>query len=367
MSVPILSCPCGLRMKAKGATPGRVGRCPKCGQTLTVPEGPKPEDVPEPEPEAVSIPRGYALPPTFRPAVAKPAQGRPARKGAKRRSAEPARVPEVSRAVEPWWRPDLLFPTRGAEGLIIVAMLGLLSWGVATLLPELCLQFVADAGSMGATLMGVLVSIVAALPGLALGLFLVAYALQYLGRVLVSSAMGEAIPPRPPDRNFDGLFNGLSPWLIWLACGATLGLGPLAAYLLSRTWDEPANAIIVLVLAVVGLPYALMALLMTFVRDDGFPNPLGVVGSLIRFNVKFLAICAVEVGLGLVVLAAFVAMLWLRGREFWLYLPLMLPCWMLAHWSSIVAMRALGVFYHLHASVLRWHRKKPWWDVTVVS
>ena len=39
----------------------------------------------------------------------------------------------------------------------------------------------------------------------------------------------------------------------------------------------------------------------------------------------------------------------------------MLPCWMLALWASIVAMRVLGVFYHHHASILRWHREKPWW------
>ena len=75
MSVLILSCPCGLRMKAKGATPGRVGKCPKCGQTLTVPEAPEPEAKVKTEPVA----QAYGLNPTFRPALAKPTEKRPGR------------------------------------------------------------------------------------------------------------------------------------------------------------------------------------------------------------------------------------------------------------------------------------------------
>ena len=162
MSVLILSCPCGLRMKAKGATPGRVGKCPKCGQTLTVPEAPEPEVKIKVEP----VTQGYGHDrPTFRPAVGagRPRNGQPVgEEVGKRQVTEPVKLPEVSREVEPWWRPDVLFPLRGAEGLMIVAMMGLAFWVVATLIPELCLVFVADASrSMGATFMGWLVSLVA--------------------------------------------------------------------------------------------------------------------------------------------------------------------------------------------------------------
>jgi hypothetical protein len=358
MSVLILSCPCGLRMKAKGATPGRVGRCPRCGQTLTVPGAAEAEAKVEP------AARGYGLPSAFRPAVAKQVEKRPSGKKSNRRAVEPTKLPDVSREVEPSWQPDVLFPLRGAEGLMIVAMMGLAFWCVATLIPELCLAFVADASRMGATFMGMLVSLIVSLPALGLGFFAVTYALQYLGRVLVSGAMGEVVPPRPPDRNFDGLSSGLAPWLIWLACGASVGLGPLAAYLLSRGWNESSNAAVVPLLAVVGLPYALMSLIMTFLHDGGFPRPFGVVGALIRFNVKFLATCAVEFGLALLVLGAFAGVLMLRDHHYWVYMPLMLPCWMLALWVAIVGMRMLGVFYHHHASILRWHREKPWWAVT---
>src|SRR5271166_4504202 len=37
MPVQILTCECGMRLKAPGAKPGRVGRCPRCGSRLQVP------------------------------------------------------------------------------------------------------------------------------------------------------------------------------------------------------------------------------------------------------------------------------------------------------------------------------------------
>ena len=319
----------------------------------------------KPEGEGLKVAPGYGVKPAFHPAVAAPAEGRPARKGAKRRAVEPAKGLEVPVEVEPWWRPALLFPLRGAEGLMMVAMMGLACWVVATLVPELCLGFVADASRFSATFMGYLVSLIVALPGLALGVFAVAYTLQYLGRVLISAGLGEVKTPRPPDRNFDRLTDGLAPWLVWLACGAPLGLGPLAVYLSSRSLEQPANPAIATILAVVGLPYALMALMRTFLHDGGFPNPMALIGVLVRFGFRFLAPCSVVFGLGLAVVLAFTGVFKLREDYFWTFLPLMLGCWMLAVWAAIVGMRVLGVFYHHHAGELRWLREKPWWAVNL--
>src|SRR5271165_5047528 len=39
MGITILICTCGKRVKAPGARPGRVGRCPACGSVLEVSEG----------------------------------------------------------------------------------------------------------------------------------------------------------------------------------------------------------------------------------------------------------------------------------------------------------------------------------------
>ena len=46
MNVSILVCGCGLKVRAPGATPGRVGRCPKCGGELRVPDVPPVDDKP---------------------------------------------------------------------------------------------------------------------------------------------------------------------------------------------------------------------------------------------------------------------------------------------------------------------------------
>ena len=40
MSVTTLVCPCGMTLKAPGAKPGRVGKCPRCGGLLRVPDEP---------------------------------------------------------------------------------------------------------------------------------------------------------------------------------------------------------------------------------------------------------------------------------------------------------------------------------------
>ena len=38
MGVDTLVCNCGMRLKAPGAVPGRVGKCPRCGSFLKVPD-----------------------------------------------------------------------------------------------------------------------------------------------------------------------------------------------------------------------------------------------------------------------------------------------------------------------------------------
>ena len=50
MSVLTLVCSCGMKLKAPGAVPGRVGKCPRCGSLLKVPEATKPAPVTAPVP-----------------------------------------------------------------------------------------------------------------------------------------------------------------------------------------------------------------------------------------------------------------------------------------------------------------------------
>ena len=123
---------------------------------------------------------------------------------------------------------------------------------------------------MGATTIGHFIALISILPVVILFPLALSYWLQYLGRVLVSSAMGETSPPRAPDRNFDGFLNGLSPWLIWLCLGVFVGLIPLLAYAWSlSTWAE-GSPYLAVALGLLGFPYILMALMMSFLHDDAF-------------------------------------------------------------------------------------------------
>ena len=89
---------------------------------------------------------------------------------------------------------------------------------------------------------GKLIALISILPVAFLLPFAVFYWLQYLGRVVVSSGMGETIPPRTPDRNFEGFFSGLSPWLTWLFLGLGVGLLPAALCRLLIELRKPRDA-----------------------------------------------------------------------------------------------------------------------------
>jgi len=207
--------------------------------------------------------------------------------------------------------------------------------------------------------------VISAMPAVILMFPVLFYTLQYLGRVLVASAQGEEVPPRPPDRNFDGFLNGLSPWVLWLFIGGSVGALPLVSYWLSRGDAESWNSLVAWGLGLLGLPYAVMALLMTFLHDDAYAaKPRAVCATMARLGGSFLAVCfVVAVAFG-VVFAAFKATLALRADAFWVYIVVALVWWMFALWVAIVVMRVLGLYYYRRRKILRWHRKRPRWGVS---
>lgn len=411
MSAVTLICSCGRRLKTTGMTPGKRGRCPVCGSLIRVPDAPTPtvaaeedewnwrgeyelgevapalgdppagtadrggedpfEDVmrPQPGPPVTSMEDdewswrgpGYGLgaeepaPPAPEPRV----EERPAESAVKRVAEVPAPRPGS------WWPPNVLYPLRGAEGIAMVAAFGVVLWVMGTLVPEYCRALMADGEKLGAPAMGRLVSLVTALPVLLLLPPVVIYGLQYLARVLVASAEGEARPPRPPDRNFDGLLDGLGRWLIWAFLGAGVALLPLAAYGSGMMGGAPWNPKAAAVLAALGLPYALMALMLTFLHDDTLAaNPVAVLANLGRLGLPFLAVSlTVAATLGLVG-ASFAAVSSLRERQFYAYVVGCLACWMLAAWASIVAMRTVGAYYYPRRGRLGWRRERPRWGAS---
>ena len=207
MTVPILICECGMRLKVAGAALGKVGRCPNCGVTLRVPDLAVPNES-ESGRNVASEPTemGYGLEPAGDRLETKPVRARsledsPARSTfVNRKPSTPMAdgfLPVLDRP-ETGWFASILYPLRGAETLGVIAITSAILWLFAVLVPEYCLTLISDAESMGAATIGHFIALVSILPVVILFPLALSYWLQYLGRVLVSSAMGETSPPRCP-------------------------------------------------------------------------------------------------------------------------------------------------------------------------
>jgi hypothetical protein len=270
----------------------------------------------------------------------------------------------VLRRPETNWFASFLYPFRSIECLSVIAVLSVVFWVFLILVPEYCLAVMGDADSMGAPTLGKFIALVSIMPVgflLPLGVF---YWLQYLGRVLVCSAMGDTTPPRTPDRNFDGFFNGLSPWLVWLGLGASVGLLPLFVYRLYQSSAEEWSRPLALLLFLLGFPYIVMALLMSFLHDHALAaKPLSVIGAMLQLGSSFLLLCAFTLWTGGLSQAAFSFALWLRPSHFWIYVLASLVSWIVAGWCSIVMMRVLGNYYYQRRELLGWHHERPRWGV----
>jgi hypothetical protein len=270
-------------------------------------------------------------------------------------------LPALERPERSWFE-SVLYPLRGAECLAVVAGSSVLFWILLTVVPEYCLALMGDAESMGTPTLGKLIALVSILPVVLLLPFAILYCLQYLGRIMVSSAMGETIPPRSPDRNFDGFFHGISPWLLWLVLGCLVGLLPFLTYYFSLNSTKDGNVLLGPVLALLGLPYIVTALMMTFLHDDPLAaKPWSVIAAMFRLGVSFLLLCffiasMLALGAGVFLIARLV-----RENHVFVYLALCLGCWVVAVWIAVVVMRILGSYYHAHKETLRWHRDCPRW------
>lgn len=371
MNVPILVCGCGMRIKAPGAKPGRVGRCPSCGGRLEVPSPAAETDWPV-EPDEP--------PPPIRLADRADDPGRgpgnrmtPAREKRRRkrprddRSVAGSRPPMADGILpvlprpETSWLVSFAYPLRGADSMAMAGTFGVLLWVFGVLLGEYAIQAMADTGGMGASLMGMLLVLITGLPAMFLSPFLISYWLQYLGRVLVTSARGDNAPPRMPDRNFDGFLSGISPWFIWAVLGLGVGLAP-AYWLATSGGLTVGDRWMVVALAGAMLPYMLAALMLSFLHDDTFAAmPWGVLWGLIRLGPAFALLSGLIAAALAVVGGCFALALFVRERAYWPYLLLALPWCILFTYVQMVIMRLLGLFYHHRTDRLRWHRVHPRW------
>jgi hypothetical protein len=335
-----------------------------------VPDWPVPEK-PRPEHESGAWEQGYRLQPVNEPLIDEP--GRMKARHPRRREipVEGQALPPMADGLLPTlaqpetsWFASILYPLRGAESLAVIASTSTIFWIFLILVPEYCLTVMRDADMMGTPSMGKFVALISILPVAFLLPFAVFYWLQYIGRVLVASAMGETAPPRTPDRNFEGFFHGLSPWLSWLVLGWLVGLLPLLLYCLSLDRLGDVSVLKGALLILLGLPYMVMALMMIFLRDDPTAaTPWGVTGAMLRLGVSFWLLCLFVAAAIAVCAGTFLIMLLLRTHYFWVYLVLCLGWCGVVVWSSVVVMRVLGTYYYSHKESLLWNRGRPRWGV----
>lgn len=343
--VPILVCDCGMRLKAVGAVPGRVGKCPACGGLLRVPD-----DDTAPHPSQANLLESGLRPSTF--------STRPARETTKTKRENAPRRPWSVLAPPP--SPEsgvlqsLLYPLWADSSIALLVFLPPVFWFASIPLLTLIAAWAAR-GPVGG-----LVALLSLLPT---GLILLSaggYVLLYLGRVLIASAVGEIHPPRWPDWDISEMIRGLSRWVWAVLIGATLGGLPAVAYWMYCGDVDPLDAIILTELVAVGAVYAQVALLASILHDDPLgANPI-TVGLAIWRTGRGCLPPSLLIGTFVTLAAGGIAVLLevenppLAALGYWAY-------WVFLLYGAMVAMRVLGLYYHRHARLLGWFRERPRW------
>ena len=142
--VTILVCACGMRLKAAGAYPGRLGRCPACGAPLRVPDRAPPPTPPARAHDEIPDDRAEPRPSAARSSafVASPGRSGAAssRRDAGRRGDWNGLLPVPARP-ETRLRESLLYPFWGVTGLALLVFLPPALW--LTSLPALGIVAVA--------------------------------------------------------------------------------------------------------------------------------------------------------------------------------------------------------------------------------
>lgn len=328
-------CRCGKRIRAPGAVPGRVGRCPSCGETLRVPESPAIEI--EAAPIAAAV----------RPAPRRRKRDAPSL--IDRLEAWEGLVPRpgTTRSARSLVR-NLLYPLWGANGLVFLVIFPILWWLIS--LPTF--------GYLSALARGepAIAPIRALIPSLTGLIIVLGYTLAFLNQVLLSSAMGEARHPKWPELDLWELIRGVTRWAWALLAGFLVGALP-AIWFWSRT-EEPGFSDVAIYwgLWAFGALYAQVALVALLLFDDVLAVNPATVGRAVwvsRFGfLRPLVLSAIIMALtgGLLALVLHVSEPHLAVGSWLLF-------WGVAFYGALVATRVLGTEYHRHARALGWFRE----------
>jgi hypothetical protein len=337
MTIDILVCRCGMRLKTPGAVPGRVGKCPRCGSTLQVPE----QAASQAQPVLPINPDGGQ---TFiRP------RGRSADNSVLKKGVGDGLVRPPTRLEKSWWE-SRLYPLWNASGLGVLAFMPVGLWFATVPL----------FGFIPALMSGTVFSLLGMIllfPQL-LALFVVGgYTLLFLGQVLVTSCLGELALPRSPGWSLSEIGEGLGRWFWALLIGGVVGGLPAMVYWINCGDVDWLDWIVLIDLIVPGLAYAQMALLAALIFESPLAaNPFIVVGAIRRLGWAYVSPCLATGSAVIAIVALFKLILLIRdplGQSitFWGF-------WVVVLYSAMVVLRIFGLFCCRHAVVLNWSRNR---------
>jgi hypothetical protein len=353
-----LICPCGERLRAVGATPGRLGRCPKCRQTIRMPAGSVNSDVQEVESSDDDSTVGYELLPALPELREQTFVASRSETRANSRCANPREKRGFVRqpaALETRVRASLLYPFWDESGIaalvVLPAALWLTSLPVIGLVPQVIRRF--DGSSVMAPFAFPMVFVFALVAG---------YSLRYLGRVLIASGQGEIGHPRLPDWDLWQSLTSLGRWLWSGLVGFGVAGLPAAIYWLRCGDLDLLDRIILVELLALGAGYTQMALVASLMHNDfRAANPITVVQAILRVGWSYFWPClitgsAIGLAFGVASLASTAPSDWLFALGLWVF-------WLFALYESMVVFRILGLFYHRRRLKLGWFREREQWGV----
>jgi hypothetical protein len=357
MSTTTLVCPCGMTLKAPGAKPGRVGKCPKCGGMLRVPDdfAPTTTKPPAPRPEVEDEPAaGYMV------------GAKAATSGTTLYAPPPSRSRPTSTATSAGEGP-IVPPRDGDVALGKSLSYPLWSWSsiaILIYLPPALTVTSAPLPFLAGTLVGgtafTIASLIALGPGLLMGICVWGYTLVYLGNVLISSALGETLPPRTPHFGEEDILRVLGRWFWGCIIGVGVGAVPAVVWWIYCGEIDWADRLMFVNLAALGMAYAQMALLAVLLYDDPFAaNPITVVRAIRLVGWDYAGVCflsgafLVSVAFQLSVIAQIEGTL-AHILFFWLF-------WVNFLYGAMVVLRRLGRFCHRHRVVLAWFPEREGW------
>jgi hypothetical protein len=375
----VLVCECGKRLKAPGARPGRVGRCPACGSMLRYPGDTQP--VVE-APQAKRPNRAEERPREAKPG--KPSNA-PIPVGSVPRDVPTANDkvhPERAKPIDTDRRAELLDAARqvGRGGFLKVprsARFGLRDalvypfWDIAGLswimfmpiglgLPFLAVFFLIPIVLRGGDM--------AILGPFAFPMVIAfAFGLGYLGlifsEVLIASTAGEVHHPKWPEIEFGALMGSLFRWSCGLVLGLSLGAIPAIQFWQSIEVHDLSDRVIAAGLVASGLLYGLMSLASIILHNELLAlNPLIVIKAIFRAGFPY---CQTVVLAIVVVMVAVVGIEMVdRASGSFLILPATWLAWAWIVYGGMVVCRSLGMTCHARSQKIGWFPHRPRWGAS---